>query len=147
MRLSFFNPEGFYYSYAWSHSLCKGRGSFCTGLISRKLCGFLLMFLAGLALLHSVPHFFFLYGSSSLCTVFGSILYNIHKVLSINPAANETLTSIIRTGGTDRFDRLIDLVNSVIIYLSQITLLSWLTFLLGSQTVILTVLLFWISFF
>ena len=105
------------------------------------------MFLAGLALLHSVPHFFFLYGSSSLCTVFGSILYNIHKVLSINPAANETLTSIIRTGGTDRFDRLIDLVNSVIIYLSQITLLSWLTFLLGSQTVILTVLLFWISFF
>ena len=27
------------------------------------------------------------------------------------------------------------------------TLLRWLTFLLGSQTVILTVLLFWISFF
>ena len=33
------------------------------------------------------------------------------------------------------------------IFLSQTNLLIWLTFLLGSQTVILTVLLFWISFF
>ena len=41
----------------------------------------------------------------------------------------------------------IDLVNSVIIFLSQITLLRWLTFLLGSQTVILIVLLFWIYLF
>ena len=29
---------------AWSRSLCEGRSSFCTGLISRKLCFFLLMF-------------------------------------------------------------------------------------------------------
>ena len=29
---------------AWSSSLCEGRSSFCTGLISRKLCFFLLMF-------------------------------------------------------------------------------------------------------
>ena len=42
---------------------------------------------------------------------------------------------------------LIDLVNSVIIFLSHTTLLRWITLLLGSQTVILTVLLFWISFF
>ena len=41
---------------------------------------------------------------------------------------------------------LINLVNSVIIFLSQMVLLRWLTFLLGSQTVILTVLLFWIYF-
>ena len=41
---------------------------------------------------------------------------------------------------------LIDLVNSVIILLSKMTLLRWLTFLLGSETVILTVLLFWIFF-
>ena len=41
---------------------------------------------------------------------------------------------------------LIDLVNSVIIFLSQMTLLRWLTFLHGSQTVILTGLLFWIYF-
>ena len=58
----------------------------------------------------------------------------------------ETLTSIIRTG-LPILVELIDLVNSVIIFLSQMTLLRWLTFLLGSQTVILTVLLFWISFF
>ena len=37
-------PKGFYYSYAWSCSLCEGRSSFCPGLISRKLCRFLLMF-------------------------------------------------------------------------------------------------------
>ena len=39
---------------------------------------------------------------------------------------------------------LIDLVKSVVIFLLQTALLIWLTFLLGSQTVILTVLLFWI---
>ena len=33
------------------------------------------------------------------------------------------------------------------IFLSQMTLLRWLTFILGSQTVILTVLLFWIYLF
>ena len=42
--LMFFNPKRFYYSYAWSYSLCKRRTSFCKGLISRKLCGFLLLF-------------------------------------------------------------------------------------------------------
>ena len=58
----------------------------------------------------------------------------------------ETLTSIIRIG-LPILVELIDLVNSVIIFLSQMTLLRWLTFLLGSQTVILTVLLFWIYLF
>ena len=56
----------------------------------------------------------------------------------------ETLTSIIRTG-LPILVELIDLVNSVIIFLSQMTLLRWLTFLLGSQTVILIILLFWIN--
>ena len=43
-----------------------------------------------LALLHSVSFFFFLYRSpsSSLYTVFDSILSNINEVLSINPSAN-----------------------------------------------------------
>ena len=45
----------------------------------------------------------------------------------------ETLTSIIRNGLPILME-LIDLVNSVIIFLSQTTLLRWLTFLLGSQT-------------
>ena len=58
----------------------------------------------------------------------------------------ETLMSIIRTD-LPILVKLIDLVNSVIIFLSQTTLLRWLTFLLRSQTVILTVLHFWIYFF
>ena len=58
----------------------------------------------------------------------------------------ETLMSIIRTG-LPILVELIDLVNSVIIFLSQMTLLRWWTFLLGSQTMIFTVLLFWIYFF
>ena len=40
-----------------------------------------------------------------------------------------------------------DLVNFVITFLSQMALLRWLTFLLRSLTVTLTVLLLWISFF
>ena len=58
----------------------------------------------------------------------------------------ETLTSIIRTGSPILME-LINLVNSVIIFLFQMTLLRWLTFLLGYQTVILIVLLFWIYLF
>ena len=46
-RLSSFNPKGFWYSYAWSRSLCERRTSFCKGLISRKLCRFLLVFSTG----------------------------------------------------------------------------------------------------
>ena len=38
---------------------------------------------------------------------------------------------------------LVDLVSFVIIVLSQMTLYRWLTYLLGSQTLSLTVLLFW----
>ena len=79
--LSSFNPKGFNYSYLWSCSLCEGRNSFCTGLISRKLCGFLLMF--WLALLHSLFYFFFLcwLPSSSSCTVFEAISSNINDSL------------------------------------------------------------------
>ena len=83
--LSFFNLKGFYYSYACSRSFCEGRTSFSTRLFSRKLCRCF-----GLALLHSVSYFFFLYRSpsSALCTVFDSISSNIDEVLSINPSAN-----------------------------------------------------------
>ena len=42
---------------------------------------------------------------------------------------------------------LVNLVNSVLFFLSQMTLFRWLTFLLGFLTVTLTVLLYWISFF
>ena len=58
----------------------------------------------------------------------------------------ETLTSIIRTGLTILVE-LINLMNCVIICLSQMTLLRWLPFQLRSQSVILVVLLFWIYLF
>ena len=58
----------------------------------------------------------------------------------------ETSTPIIRTG-LPFLGELIDLLNSVIIFLSQMTVPRLLTFLLASQTVGLTVLLFWIYLF
>ena len=105
-----------------------------------------------LALLHLVFYFFFLYRSPSsfLCTVFDSVSSNIDKVLSINTSAyvfafgdfnahyKDWLTY---SGGTDR------LMNYVIIFLSRTTLQRWLTFLLKSHNVTLTVLVLWIYFF
>ena len=78
-----------------------------------------------LALFHSVSYFFFPYrsSSSSLCTVFDSISSNLVEVLSITHLlflSLETLTSIIRTG-LPILVELIELVNSVIIFLSQMT--------------------------
>ena len=102
-----------------------------------------------LALLHSVSYFSFFYRSpsSSLCTVVHSISSNIMRFSRLSHLLMflflETLISIIRTG-LPILVELIELVNSVIIFLSQITLLRWLTFLLRSKTVILIVLLFWI---
>ena len=58
----------------------------------------------------------------------------------------ETLTSTITTG-LPILVELIDLVSSAIFFLSHTTLFRWLTFLLGSETAILTVLLFCIYFF
>ena len=92
-----------------------------------------------LALLHSVSYFFFLYRSpsSALCTVFDSVSSNIDEVLSINPSAKVFVFGdfnvhykdwLTYSGGTDR------LVNSVIIFLSHMTLLRWLTILPGSLT-------------
>ena len=89
-RLSFFNLKGFYYLYAWSHSLCEGRTSFCSGqdLSLENSADSYLRF--WLALLQSVSYFFFLNQSpsSSLCTVFDSISSNTDEVLSINPSVN-----------------------------------------------------------
>ena len=90
-----------------------------------------------MSLHHTVFYFFFLYRStsSSLCTVFDFISSNIDEVLSINPSGNVLVFRDFNvhhkdwptySSGTDR------LVNSVIIFLSQMTLLSWLILLLGS---------------
>ena len=92
-----------------------------------------------LALLHSVSYSFSLCRSRSpsLCMVFDSISSNIDEHLLINLSANifffGDFNVIIRTE-LPVLVELIDLVNSVIIFLSQMTLLKWLTFLLGFQT-------------
>ena len=67
---------------------------------------FLLMFSTGFVSLSFLLLFLYQSPSSSLCTVFDSISSNIDRVLSINPILVE----------------LIDLVNSVLIFLSQMTL-------------------------
>ena len=99
-----------------------------------------------LAVLHSVSYFLLVYRSpsSSLCTGVDAVPSNIDEVLSMNLSTNvfvfgefnvrhkDWLTFL---GGTDRPD--------VIIFLSQKTLLRWLTFLLGSLAMTLTILLFW----
>ena len=119
------------------------------GLISRNLWGSYLCF--RLTLLQSMSHFFFIYRSPSLslCTVFDSISSNVDEVLSINPSANVFVFGefnvdhkdwLTYSGGTDRPGQLC-------YNFSQTTWLKWLTFLLGSQTVILIVQLFWIYLF
>ena len=104
-----------------------------------------------LALLHSLSYFFFLYRSpSALCTVFDSISSNIDEVLSINPSANVFVFGdfnlhhkdwLTYSSGTDSPGELcynVSISND---------LTHWITFLLGPQTVILIVLVFWIYLF
>ena len=92
-----------------------------------------------LVLLYSVSYIFFLYRSSSLllCTVFNSISSSTDEVLLINPYADVFVLGNFNTyqknwltysGETHK------LVNSVIIFLSQTTLLRQLTFILRSMT-------------
>ena len=75
----------------------------------------------------------------------------VDEVLSINPSANVFVFQDFNVHHKDWLTYFlveqIDLVKSVMIFLSQMTLLRWLTFLLGSQTVILIDLLCWIYFF
>ena len=128
-----FNLKIFYYSYAWSCSLCKSITSFCMGRIPRKLCRFLIMFSTSFTSLSALLLFLNWSLSLLLCTVSDSISSNIDEVLLINPSAN---VFVFRDCNKD-------LVHSAIIFLSPVTLLGWITFLLGSLD---TVLLFWIYF-
>ena len=94
-----------------------------------------------LALLHSVSYFFFLYRLPCLCVPLLILFHLTYMRLSRSThllcLSLETLMFIIRTG-LPILTELIDPANSVIMFLSQTTLLRWLTFLLGSQTVILS---------
>ena len=96
-----------------------------------------------LALIHSLSYFFFLCRSLSLslCKVFDSIPSNIDEVLSINPPANAILFGEFNVHQKDWFTYFGETDRS------KRTLLTQLTFPLRSQTVILTVLIFWINFF
>ena len=149
-RLSSFNSKWFCYSYAWCCSLCEWMTFFCTRFISRKLCEFLLMFWIGFISLNVLLQSF----SSSLCIVFDSSFSYIDVRFSRSTHLLmclylETLMSITRSGWPILME-LIDVVNSVVIFLSLTTLLRWLSFLFGSPTVTtLTVLLFFgfLSFF
>ena len=83
-RLPSFNPKGFLYSHARSHSLCEGRASFCSGLISRKLCKFLVVF-DWLYFTQCLTSFSSINHLRSLCMV---ISPNIDDFLLINPSTN-----------------------------------------------------------
>ena len=98
-----------------------------------------------------MSYFFFPYRSLSLSlyTVFDSVSSNIDEVLLINPSVIVFVFGdfnvrykdwLSYSGGSDRHGELL-------IFLSQMTLLRWLTFLLGSQTMLLTVLVFCICLF
>ena len=82
-----------------------------------------------LDLLHSMSYFFFfLYRSpfSSLCTAFDSISSNIDEVLLINPSVNVFVFgdfNIHYKDGLLILVELINMLNSVIIFLSQLTIL------------------------
>ena len=113
--LSYFNFKGFSYSSAWFCSVCEGRTSFCTGLTSRELCRFLLMFsinFASLSVLLLFPQLitFFIF-----MHIFDAILSRIDEVLSINPSANMFVFGdfnvhhkdwLTYSGGTDRLGEL-----------------------------------------
>ena len=104
-----------------------------------------------LASLRSVLYFFFLYRppSSSLCTVFDSISSNIDGALSINPSAVFVFGDfniyhkdwLTYSGGTDRSGEL------CYNFSTSNDLAQMVNFPTHISTVILTVLLFWISFF
>ena len=118
--------------------------------LPKKFCRFLLMFstrftsLSDLLLFPlSITFFVFVHG------FFNSISSNIDEVLSINPSVNVFVFEdfsvhhkdwFTYSGGTDLPGEL------CYIFLSQTALLRRLTFLRGSQTMIVIVLLFWTYF-
>ena len=130
----------------WSHSLCEGRTSFCTRLENFDLQKTLqilfffvfdqLFFNQCLSSFLSIDHFLCL--SAQFLILFHQTQMRFSRSTHLQTCCSlETLTTIIRTGLFILVE-LTHLVNSVIIFLSQMTLFRWFTFLLGSQTVILS---------
>ena len=99
---------------------------------------------SGLLSLSCIGHLLRLY------VVSYAVSYNMDEVLSISPSANVFVFGDFNVHHKDWLaysSQLIEHVNSDIIFLFQLTLLRWLTFLLRSLTVTLTVLLFQIYSF
>ena len=122
--------------------------SFCTGRISRKLQILTYVFdwvyfTQCLTSFSSINHLLW------FCAWFLILFHVTYMPFSWSThllfLSFETLASIIRTN-LPILVELINLLNWVIILLSQMTILRWLTFLLWSQTVILVVLVFWVYF-
>ena len=97
--ISLFNQKEFYYSYAWSCSLCEGRTSFCMGLICRKLCRFFLMFLTGFTSpsFSSINHLLCLYAQFVILFLLTLMrfFWSTHLLMCL---PLQTLTPILRTG-------------------------------------------------
>ena len=73
--LSSFKLKGFYYLYTWSFSLCEWKTSFCTGLISRKLGRFLLLFSTGFFFTQCLTSFSCINHLLHFCTWFFILLH------------------------------------------------------------------------
>ena len=117
---------------------------------SRKLCRFLFMFFTGSTSFSVLLRFLLSITrkSSSLLLIFDTISSNIDEVLTISPYIDVFVFGDFNFHNKELFlVELINLVNSATIFVSQMTLLRWLTFLLRSVVVTLSVFLFWICFF
>ena len=73
--------------YAWFCCLCEGSTSFHAGIISGKLCRFLLLLSTGFTSLSVLPLFYLLI-TLIFMQFFDSISSNIDQILLINPSAN-----------------------------------------------------------
>ena len=117
--LSSFNPKWFSHSYAWPCILCEGWASFYERHLSRKLCGFSVMFLNSFTSFSVYFSFLYQLPSSSFRSVFDVIFSNkwvlstAHLLMCLSL---ETLTLIMRIDSRILAE-LIDLVNSVITFL------------------------------
>ena len=111
-------------------------------LIAKKLHRFLLMFLTGftslsvLLLFFSIDHLLCLFGWFLILFYLTKMRFSwsTHLLMCLSL---ETLTSTTKTH-LPILAELIDIVSSVIVFLSQTTLLKWLAFLLRYQTMILS---------
>ena len=143
LKLSFTNIRGLRLNFVECESLCiTNMHDFAVYVdegipfpldLSLENCGFLLMFSTSFTWLNVLRLFPLLINFSSLCTVFDSISSNIDEVHSINPSGNVFVFGDFNVHHKDWLAflvELIDQVNSAMIFLSQMTLLRWLTFLL-----------------